>query len=114
MSLRVRAYYFDALGVAHDIPLASDLAGLESTRGSFFGSAFVRSCGARLLPRLNEQAILQIGGAELQVLRTEVANVQRAIVGREDAEYWAFRLANIDAAIDCAESHGSAGWVEIA
>ena len=114
MSLWVRAYYVDAQGAAHNIPLASNLAGLESTRGSFFGSAFVRSCGAKLLPLLSEQAILTIGGSELRELRVEIASLQRAIVGREDEEYWALRLANIDAAIDCAESHGSSGWVEIA
>jgi hypothetical protein len=114
MTLTVRAYYFDPQGLEHCIPIASDLAGVESARHNFYGSELALSGGATILPRLAEQASLRLGGPELRTLKAEVDMLRRAVMGRADQEYWMFRLANISAAIEGAEQHGSAGWIEIA
>jgi hypothetical protein len=114
MTLSVRAYYIDADGLEHDLPLPSDLAGVEDSRYSFYGSDRALTLGLAILPELREHAAVQVSGSQLEILRTEIAALRDSTAGRKDQEYWAFRLGNIDHAIEQAAQFGDAGWVEIA
>lgn len=113
MTLSVDALRRDNDGSWVELPLTSNLAGLERTRVTFFGSPWARSLGLELLPRLRTESQLWVSGKELGELRAEVETLLRAISGRDDEEYWAHRLGNIAEAITVAASFGEAGAVAI-
>ena len=107
MTLSVSAYSRGADGGFVEIALASDLAGFESTRRSFFGTQWARALGLRLLPYLGQQSELWVEGDLLRELAEEAAALRAAVRGRDDEEYWVSRLANIATAIALAGPAGA-------
>lgn len=89
----------------------NDLAGVESARRSFYGSADVRKLGLTLLPTL-EHSNLYVMGEELDRLEREVRILHAHINSAADAAYWSFRLNNILEALRLAKSvTGGVGMV---
>jgi hypothetical protein len=111
MTLSVSAYKFDQNGEEIELILDSDLAGVESTRHSFYAGALARQLGLTLLPRLAGEAMLEIHGAELVNLLSEVSLLAHNLPQDSFGEYWSFRLNNIRAAAELAQSHN--GYVLI-
>jgi len=81
----------------------NELAGFESTRLSFYGSAYVRSMGLVLLPKL-AHANIHVSGDELELLEREVRILLDKLDSAELREYWSFRLKNILEAIRLAKA----------
>jgi hypothetical protein len=82
----------------------ADLAGVESTRHTFWGSATAQRLGLVLTPLLRDRDIWA-EGADLTRLEHEITILLDhldAFVGEQ--EYWQFRLANIQTAIRLARS----------
>jgi len=85
------------------LPLPSDLAGLESTRNSFYGAERSKKLGLKLLPSLADHDIYA-SGPDLEVLRNEVLLLLSHLEPNE-TEYWSYRLRNILHAIDVASAY---------
>lgn len=106
MSLSVYACKIGPDGTREDLVPAkplNDLAGVESARWSFYGSADVRNLGLTLLPTL-AHSNLYVMGEELDMLEREVRILHAHINSAADAEYWSFRLNNILEALRLAKS----------
>lgn len=112
MTLEVYAYYENEAEEQVYISLPSHLAGLESTRKSFYGSTRVRKLGLKLLPLVEDQGQLWVQGAELQDLLCEVEVLLNHLALNEE-EYWRFRLNNIKVAITEALKYGEKGIVNV-
>jgi len=113
MTLTVSAYIIEPNGDEKEIRLVSDLAGVESARKEFYGSALSISLGLKRLPQLREYAMLTFRGAELRDLLLEVETLIRAQPPGNGGDYYRFRLNNIKAAAELAMEHGEAGVVYI-
>ena len=114
MTLWVTSYRLNRDGSKTELPQQSNLAGVESSRNDFYGSEQHRKLGLKLLPELNEVAVLQVRGASLATLLLEIELLLQELPPGQEGEYWRVRLNNIKAAIGAASSHGEAGCVEIA
>jgi hypothetical protein len=118
MTLSVEAFYIDD-DVQHiDIELPSDsscnhLAGIESSRRTFYGSELAISLGLSLLPQLAESSMLEVTGETVEVLEAEVRLLLANLDGFNDDGYWLFRLNNILAMIELAKPFGDKGVVSI-
>lgn len=114
MTLEVDASWTDDAGIEHALPIKSSLAGVESARRTFYGGPQAIEKGLRLLPRLRDQACLEIGVESFDVLVSEI-EVLEAIARDLDTyeSYWRFRLDNLRAAVAAASTHGSTGKVTL-
>jgi hypothetical protein len=114
MTLSVDAFWTDSEGIEHTLPLKSSLAGVESTRRTFYGSPQAIAKGLRLLPRLLEQATLQVDADSFEMFLGEIEVLEELARESDTYEsYWRFRLDNLRAAVAAARAHGSAGKVEL-
>ena len=113
MTLSVSSYRRNEDGSKTKIPLQNEIAGVESTRRTFYGSVRSEELGLKLLPLLKDQAFLEVCGSELVALHSEVRILLESLPSGEEGEYWRFRLNNISAAIDAASAYDEAGCVSI-
>lgn len=94
-------------------PEYSEIAGLEATRWSFWGSNRVRDIGLLQLPKLTSEDIYAEGD-ELPQLKKEIETLQRRladICNEREQEYWQFILSNILAAIQIAEANNGGVYI---
>ncbi|NHZ89815.1 hypothetical protein F2P45_12445 [Massilia sp. CCM 8733] len=87
MTLSVTAQYIDQDGKWNDLPLTSWVAGVETTRQSFYGSDVAIGAGLVLLPRLLDENTVDVSGAELADLKREVL-IMWDLVEEEERDYW--------------------------
>lgn len=113
MTLSVDAYYTAPNGSNFAIHLDSNLAGVESARHQFYGSATSLELGLMLLPHLKDFAVLTVQGSNLQDLLIEVETLLATLPQDEQGDYWRFRLNNIRTAVERARNYGEAGFVSI-
>ncbi|MFK7805182.1 MAG: hypothetical protein AB8G95_26350 [Anaerolineae bacterium] len=102
MTLSVIAYLRLEDGSTHDlieIGSPESMAGVESYRLSFYGSAEMRALGATLLPQLHHTD-LWVEKEELNQLKSEV---EQALKHFDQNESYSHRLKNILAAINLAK-----------
>lgn len=111
MTLQVKPYRRDREGDIQWLTVPSehsDLAGLESSRRSFWGSAAVKQLGLTLVPTLAHGDIYAEDG-DLRQLEQEVGVLVGYVSQLSDVterRYWLFRLSNVQAAIRVAAQHG--------
>ncbi len=121
MTLIVFPYYIDEHGKQIDLVVpensgANDMAGLEHTRKTFYGSEISKKLGLSRLPMLAKMSIVRTEYQDLDKLKSEVnLLLDNLDLFKEsfDQNYWVFRLNNIHAAIDVAKSFGDPAGVEI-
>lgn len=113
MTLSVSAYYRNEDGSQVELPLQSNVAGVERARIDFYGSEQTRLLGLKLLPVLKEYAMLEVCGSELPILLAEVSVLLESLSSGEEGEYWRVRLNNIKEAIQLASAYGESGCVSI-
>jgi hypothetical protein len=81
---------------------SAELAGFESTRQTFWGSATTKALGLSLLSTLASGDIWA-EGADLDLLEAEIATLSRHLDLFPDQQaYWRVRLANVITAIQIA------------
>jgi hypothetical protein len=106
MSLLVSPYKRRSDGTIEWLDLSapgSDLAGVESSRQSFWGSPEARALGLTLLPQL-AQGDIWVEGSDLTTLEHEITLLMASLdrfAGQES--YWYPRLANVQAAVAIAK-----------
>jgi len=80
------------------------LAGIESTRKTFWGSSIAKTLGLSLLTTL-ESHDLMAEGEQLDQLEVEVETlINNLHLFPRQEQYWTFRLGNVKAAIKVARS----------
>ncbi|NHZ41705.1 hypothetical protein [Massilia aquatica] len=112
MTLSVTARYRDRNGDWNTLPLAYHVAGVETTRHSFYGSEVAIGAGLVLFPRLLDEPMLDLYGAELAELKREVL-IMWDLLEEHSRAHWEERLGNILDAIELASPYGDDGNVII-
>ena len=110
MTLSVTLYVRNSENELNWLPLPADfndLAGVESSRLTFWGASKVKQLGLTLLPELAHGDIYA-EGIHLQQLEREleILSAHLSELCKPDLQnYWRFRLANIIVAISIAKEH---------
>ncbi|MES2019458.1 MAG: hypothetical protein V4484_23450 [Pseudomonadota bacterium] len=87
------------------------MAGVESTRQSFYGGELAARLELKLLPELDGSDVW-VQGKQLAELRAETLLLLQN-VAQDELEYWSYRLGNITNAIERASVFGESGVVSI-